>query len=113
MPVSEEVAEEAVLRNRLRASPKGCGLGGLGCVLFSFVHLLLELFCLLLVDKTQRGQAFFQLEGVKKSSVLVVIPGVENLLVPNDSPVRWLSNNNSFSQHLWFPITTRAMQSNI
>jgi hypothetical protein len=62
----------------------------LACILFPVVHLLQELLCLLLVDKGQSGQAFFQLKGVEKDTVLVVAPIFEDFLVPNHSSVSGL-----------------------
>lgn len=76
----------------LRCATEGCLASSLAGVLFPVVHLLEKLLGLLLVDKGQAGQAFLELESVEEDAVLVVAPSVEDLLVPNDSPVSGLSD---------------------
>lgn len=66
--------------------------GSLAGVLFPVVHLLEELLGLLLIHEGQAGQAFLELKGVEEDAVLVVIPSVEDLLVPNHPPVSGLSD---------------------
>lgn len=87
-----------MLVGRLSSASKGCRLGSSACVLFSLVHLLFELFGLLFVDEAQASQAFLEFECMKKSSVLVVIPCIEDLLVPNDSSIGRLGELASNSQ---------------
>ena len=60
-------------------------------ILLPLVHLLLELLGLFLVHKRQTSHALLQLETVKEGPVLVVGEGVVDLLIPEDSSVRWLS----------------------
>lgn len=51
---SKDPAKEAPVRGGVLCRPaEGSVLGSLGCILFPLVHLLLELFCLLLVDERQ------------------------------------------------------------
>lgn len=69
----------------LRASAEGRVAGSLAGVLLAVVHLLLELLCLLLVDKAQRSQTVLEVEGMEESTVLVIAPSVKNLLVPDYS----------------------------
>jgi hypothetical protein len=57
------------------------------CILLALVHLLLELLCFLFVGKGQTGQTLFELKGVEKGAVLVVLERVVNLLVPDDTAV--------------------------
>lgn len=71
----------------LGTSTEGCRLCSSACILLSLIHLLLELFGLLFVDKAQTSQAFFKFEGMKKGPVLVVVPRIENLLVPDNSSI--------------------------
>lgn len=90
---SEDTPEQAMLMTAVTAmlagcrSTEWCGLCRFARVLFPVIHLLQELLGLFLVDKRQPGQAFFELEGVEKYSVLVVAPRVEDLLIPDNSPV--------------------------
>jgi hypothetical protein len=76
-----------MLVGRLSSASKGCRLRSSACVLFSLVHLLFELFGLLLIDEAQASQAFLEFKGMEESSILVVVPCVEDLLVPNNSSV--------------------------
>jgi hypothetical protein len=62
----------------------------LTCVLLSLVHLLLELLRLLLADKREPREALFELEGMKKSAVLVVIEWIVYFLVPYHASTRTL-----------------------
>lgn len=61
-----------------------CLLAG---ILLPLVHLLLELPCFFLVDERQAGHALFELEGMEKGTVLVILEGVIDLLVPDDTSV--------------------------
>lgn len=80
----KETAEEAaVLLFVMAASSERRGSRLFAGILFTVVHLLLELLRLLLVDKAQPGNAFFQLKGVEKRAVLVVAPRIEDFLVPD------------------------------
>lgn len=51
-------------------------------ILFPFVHLFLELFCLFLVHEGQSNKAVFGLERVEECAILVVVPGIVDLLIP-------------------------------
>jgi len=51
-------------------------------VLLPLVHLLLELPRLLLVHETQPEQALLPLEAVEERSILVVLEGIVDLLIP-------------------------------
>lgn len=88
--MTKETAQQAVLVCWLAATTKGRRPCGSACVLLSFVHLLLELLSLLLIHEAQPCETFFQLEGVKEGTVLIIVPGVEDLLIPDDSTVRRL-----------------------
>ena len=59
-----------------------CCFGSFACVLLPIIHLLLELFGLLLVNKRQSCQTFLKLKRVKERSILVVVKRVIDLLVP-------------------------------
>jgi hypothetical protein len=87
MAMAEQSSQQSMLMRRLCSSSEGCCLCGSTCVLFSLVHLLFELFGLLLIDKAQASQAFLEFKGMEESSILVVVPCVEDLLVPNNSSV--------------------------
>jgi hypothetical protein len=82
---SKDASEQAARLDRVTMAVKGGVSRGLACVLFPLVHLLLELPSLLLVHKGQAGEALLELKGVEKGAVLVVPPGVEYLLVPDDA----------------------------
>lgn len=73
--------------------PKRLALGILMCVLFAFVHFLLELLRLLLVGEGQAGETLLEFEGVEESAVLIVREGVVDLLVPNDAAVQGLAQS--------------------
>ena len=60
------------------------------CILLAFVHLLLELLCFLFICKRQAGQTVLELKGVEEGSVLVVLEGIVDFLVPDDAAVRGL-----------------------
>jgi hypothetical protein len=53
------------------------------CVLFPLIHLLLESPRLFLVDKRQAGHTLFEFKGMEKSSVLVILEGIVDFLIPN------------------------------
>jgi len=57
-------------------------------ILLTFIHLLFELLCFLLVSKGQAGQTVLELKGVEKGTVLVVLEGVVDFLVPDDAAIR-------------------------
>jgi hypothetical protein len=76
-----------MLMGRLGTSTEGRRLCSSACILLSLIHFLLELFGLLFVDEAQTSQAFFEFEGMKKGSVLVIVPGIEDLLVPDNSSI--------------------------
>ena len=59
----------------------------LACVLFAFIHFLLELPCLFLVDEGQAGHTLFELEGMEEGSVLVVLESVIYFLIPDNASV--------------------------
>lgn len=60
------------------------------CILLAFIHLLLELLCFLFICKRQTSQTVLELEGVEEGTVLVVLEGVIDFLVPDDTAVRGL-----------------------
>lgn len=62
MLVPTKYASEETLVTATRTlahSTERCVPGSFGCVLFALVHLLLELFCLLLIDKGQPSETIF------------------------------------------------------
>lgn len=61
-------------------------------ILLPFIHLLLESFRLFLVGEGQASHAVFKLEGVEEGSVLVVLEGIIDLLVPDYTAVRRLQH---------------------
>jgi hypothetical protein len=100
MTVTKETTEQAVFLGRLSATAemlRSCRAAG---ILLALVHLLLELLGLLLVDEAQPRQALLELKGVEKGAVLVVHPGVEDLLVPNDATAGLLSQAKMLVQHV-------------
>ena len=60
------------------------------CILLAFVHLLLELLCFLLISERQAGQTVLELECVEEGTVLVILEGVVDFLVPDDAAIRGL-----------------------
>lgn len=76
----------------LGCASEWCLAGSLAGVLFPVVHLLEELLGLLLVHEGQTGQTLLELKGMEEDAVLVVAPSVEDLLIPNHSPVSGLSD---------------------
>jgi heme/copper-type cytochrome/quinol oxidase subunit 4 len=72
------------------AAAKGLVFRVLVSILLAFVHLLLELLCFLLITKRQAGQTVLELECVEEGTVLVVLEGVVDFLVPDDAAVRGL-----------------------
>lgn len=86
----EETTEQAMLLGRLGAAAKGRRSRRPARILLALVHLLLELLRLLLVHEAQAGEAVLQLEGVEEGPVLVVVPHIEDFLVPDDASRRWL-----------------------
>jgi hypothetical protein len=97
MTVSEYAAQEAVAMTAAlfvgcgytaaNGYAKGLALGVLVGVLFAVIELLLECSGFLLVGKRQTSQAILEFKGMEESSILVVVPCVEDLLVPNNSSV--------------------------
>lgn len=86
-------AEKAVLvGSRLTASAKGCLFRRPARVLLPVLHLLKEEGGLLFVDKGQAGEALLNLKGVEEGAVLVVVPRVEDFLVPYHASVRGLAS---------------------
>lgn len=71
-------------------STKRRGLGSFAGILLSLVHLLFELLGLLLIDEAQPGEILLQLKRVEECPVLVVVPRIEELLVPDDTAIRRL-----------------------
>jgi hypothetical protein len=59
-------------------------------ILLTFIHLLLELLCFLLICKRQAGQTVLELKGVEEGSVLVVLEGVVDFLIPDNAAIRRL-----------------------
>jgi hypothetical protein len=59
----------------------------LASILFPLIHLLLELSGFFLVDKGQTGDTLFELEGMEKGAVLVVLEGIIDFLVPDDTSI--------------------------
>lgn len=84
--------EETMLVGGLAVAAEGGSFGSPARVLLSVLHLLEEEGSLFLVDKRKAGEAVFDLEAMKEGAILVVGPCVEDLLVPNYSPVRRLFN---------------------
>lgn len=91
--MSKETSQQAVLVGWLGTAAKGCGSRRTAGILLAVIHLLAELFGLLLVDETEAGQALLELKRVKKCAVLVVVPRVEDFLVPDDAAVCRLRGN--------------------
>ena len=56
-------------------------------ILLALIHFLLELPCFFLVDKGQAGHALLELEGMEKGAILVILEGVIDFLVPDDTSV--------------------------
>ena len=56
-------------------------------ILLPLVHLLLKLFRLLLIRKAQPEHAFFTLEAEEEDTILVVLEGIVDLLVPDHTAV--------------------------
>lgn len=69
------------------SSAKGLAPRVLVGILLALIDLFLELLCFFLVCKGQAGHAFFQLKGVEEGPVLVVLEGVVDLLVPDDTAI--------------------------
>lgn len=61
---------------------KRSSLGALAGMLLPLVHFLLELFRLLFVHKREARHALLQFEGVKEGTVLIVVEGIVDLLIP-------------------------------
>lgn len=57
-------------------------------ILLPLIHLLLKLLRLLLIRKTQPRQTIFQLKRMEECPVLVILEGVVDLLIPEDTSVR-------------------------
>lgn len=93
MPMSKDASQQAMLVVATAAwcrAAEWCTSRCLARVLFPVVHLLQELLGFLLVDKGQAGEAVLELERMEEDAVLIVVPGLINLLVPDDASVRWL-----------------------
>lgn len=87
---SEQATEQAVMvfvmaHRRLSAKPRlQCRLAG---ILLAVVHLLQELLRLLLVDEGQARQTLLQFEGMEEDAILVVVPVLKDLLIPDNTAV--------------------------
>lgn len=79
---SKYTTEQPLFVWLLNRPAKRCVPRGFAGILFSLVHLLLELLGLLLVHKRQSSQALLDLERVEEGSVLVVCPRFKDLLIP-------------------------------
>lgn len=87
MAMAEQSSQQPMLMRWLCSASEGGCLCSSTCVLFSLVHLLFELFGLLLIDEAQTSQAFLEFKCMEESSILVVVPRVEDLLIPDNSSV--------------------------
>jgi hypothetical protein len=83
----------------ISVGPKLLRLGRLAGILFTIIHLLLELLRFLLVHERQAGKAFFKLEGVEERSVLVVRKSIVDLLIPYHASIGRLSQRASACAH--------------
>jgi hypothetical protein len=92
MARSKQTSQQAVamLLFRLGGATKMSRPSCFAGILLSIVHFLLELLGLLLIHEAQPSDAFFQFECMKKGPVLVICPGIKNLLVPYDAAIRRL-----------------------
>lgn len=61
---------------------KRSSLGALAGMLLPLVHFLFELFRLLFVHEREARHALLQFEGVKEGTVLIVVEGIVDLLIP-------------------------------
>jgi hypothetical protein len=52
-------------------------------ILLPIIHLFLKRLCLLFIREGESSEAAFQLKGVEKDAILVVLKGVIYLLIPN------------------------------
>lgn len=62
-------------------------LGTLTSILFPLIHLLLELFCLLLINERQASSTVLELERMEKGPILVVRERVVDFLIPQDAAI--------------------------
>lgn len=86
----EDVPQQTVFLTSSRCmvgSAKGRCFRRSASILFPLVHFLFELLGLFFVDKAEPGEAFLQFKGVKEGSVLIVVPRIEDFLVPDDPAV--------------------------
>ena len=90
MTVTEEPAEQAVLMYGLRTTSKRSRSRLAAGILLALVHLLLELLGFLFVYEAQAGQALLDLKRVEEGAVLVVVPGIEDFLIPDNAAIRIL-----------------------
>ena len=73
-----------------RALERRC-LGALACILFSIVHLLLELLSLLLVYERKTSQTLFEFKRVEEGPVLIVVERIVDLLIPYHAAIGTLA----------------------
>lgn len=66
---------------------KGLCFGLLACILFPLIHLFLECPRLFLVYERQASHTLFQLEGMEKGAILVVLESVIDFLVPDHASI--------------------------
>lgn len=83
-------AGSGIVLVRATATTEGLVLCVLMCILLAFIHLLLELLRFLLICKRQASQTVLEFEGVEKGTVLVVLEGVIDFLVPDNTTIRGL-----------------------
>lgn len=69
----------------LRAHGEGLPFGAFTSALLPFIDLLLELLRFLLVREAQAKETFFAFERVEEGAILVILEGIVDLLVPDDS----------------------------
>lgn len=97
--MAKQTAKQAMLLLcRLGTTSKRCRSSRLACILFSVVHLLPELLRFLLVNKAECSQAILELESMKESSVLIVMPCIEYFLVPDDAAIGTLCGKSAREQ---------------
>lgn len=83
-------AKQAMLLGGLAVSAEGGCLGCAARVLLAVLHLFEKEGSLLLVDKGEAGETILNFKAVEKGSVLVISPGVKDLLIPENPSVRRL-----------------------
>lgn len=66
---------------------KWLGASVLVCALLTLVHLLLELARLFVVGEREARHTVLQLKAVEEDTVLIVLKGVVDFLIPDNTPV--------------------------